>query len=90
MGLGATDDRDLGKHAMNHSIVTADRSTHLKIVVVALVAAIAVVSVGIAARVNTLDLGTDIVARRADQPRIGVVKVTKPVTWTSSDGVTVR
>ena len=76
---------------MNHSIVTADRSTHLKIVVVALIGAIAVVSVGIAARLNTLDLGTDVVAaRRVDQPKVGVVKVTKPVTWTSSDGVTIR
>ena len=79
---------------MNHSILTADRSTQLKIVVVALVGAIMVVSVGIAARLNTnLDLGTDVVAaRRGDQAmKVGVVKATKqPVTWTSADGVTVR
>ena len=35
---------------MNHSIYSADRSTHLKIVVVALVAGIAVVGLGISAR----------------------------------------
>ena len=37
---------------MNHSIHSADRSTHLKIVVVALVAGIAVAAFGIAARSN--------------------------------------
>ena len=35
---------------MNHSIYSADRSTHLKIVVVALVAGIAVAGFGISAR----------------------------------------
>ena len=35
---------------MNHSIHSADRSTHLKIVVVALVAGIAVAALGISAR----------------------------------------
>ena len=35
---------------MNHSIHSADRSTHLKIVVVALVAGIAVAAFGISAR----------------------------------------
>ena len=37
---------------MNHSIHSADRSTHLKIVVVALVAGIAVAAFGISARTN--------------------------------------
>ena len=37
---------------MNHSLVTADRTTHLKIVAVSLVAAIAVIVVGITARVT--------------------------------------
>jgi hypothetical protein len=40
---------------MNHSIHSADRSTHLKIVVVALVAGIAVAGFGIAARTGTSD-----------------------------------
>ena len=38
---------------MNHSIHSADRSTHLKIVVVALVAGIAVAAFGISARTNS-------------------------------------
>jgi hypothetical protein len=37
---------------MNHSIYSADRSTHLKIVVVALVAGIAVAAFGISARTS--------------------------------------
>ncbi|SDH38167.1 hypothetical protein SAMN05216338_1008197 [Bradyrhizobium sp. Rc2d] len=37
---------------MNHSIHSADRATHLKIVVVALVAGIAVAGFGIAARTH--------------------------------------
>jgi len=40
---------------MNHSIYSADRATHLKIVVVALVAGIAVVGLGISARSNADD-----------------------------------
>ena len=38
---------------MNHSIHSADRATHLKIVVVALVAGIAVAGFGISARSNS-------------------------------------
>jgi hypothetical protein len=76
---------------MNHSIVTADRRTHLKIVVVALVAAIAVVSVGIANRLTSVDLGTDIVAgRQASDVKVGVVKATKSITWTGRDELTIR
>jgi hypothetical protein len=78
-------------NAMNHSIITADRGTHLKIVVVALAGAIAVVSVGIAARLSSVDLGTDIVAgRQAGDVKVGVVKATKSVTWTSKDDLTIR
>ena len=40
---------------MNHSIYSADRSTHLKIVVVALVAGIAVAGFSISARNNSDD-----------------------------------
>lgn len=39
---------------MNHSIYSADRTTHLKIVVVALVAGISLAGLGIASRVNDL------------------------------------
>ena len=38
---------------MNHSIYSADRTTHMKIVVAALVAGMEVAGFGIAVRVNT-------------------------------------
>jgi hypothetical protein len=65
---------------MNHSIHSADRGTHLKIVVVALVAAIAVAGFGIAARTTTTDYTQT--AR--------VIKAGKPVTVTNSDTMLVR
>ena len=64
---------------MNHSIHSADRATHLKIVVVALVAGIAVAAFGISARTN------------ADYSQTAhVVKAGKPVVVTSSDVSTIR
>ena len=65
---------------MNHSIYSADRSTHLKIVVVALVAGIAVAGFGISAR-STSDEYTQ-TAR--------VIKAGKAVTITSSNTSVVR
>jgi hypothetical protein len=64
---------------MNHSIHTADRATHLKIVVVALIAGFVVAGVGIAARTGVGDTQT---AR--------VIKAGQPVTVTSSETSTVR
>ena len=70
----------------NSSLVTADRTTHLKIVVVSLVAAIVVVAVGIAARPIAPELGAS--ARiQASGPAI---KAGKPTAVTSSDASTVR
>jgi hypothetical protein len=66
---------------MNHSIYSADRTTHIKIVVVALVAGIAVAGFGISARTNS-DQGYTQTAR--------VMKAGKAVTITSSDTSTVR
>jgi hypothetical protein len=66
---------------MNHSIYSADRSTHLKIVVVALVAGIAVAGFGISARTSSDD-GLAQTAR--------VIKAGKPVAITSSNGSVVR
>jgi hypothetical protein len=66
---------------MNHSIYSADRSTHLKIVVVALVAGITVAGFGITARTNS-DEGLTQTAR--------VLKAGKPVTITSSNVSLVR
>ncbi|ABD07274.1 conserved hypothetical protein [Rhodopseudomonas palustris HaA2] len=64
---------------MNHSIHSADRATHLKVVVVALVAGIAVAAFGISARVT------------ADYSQTAhVVKATKQITITSSETSTVR
>jgi hypothetical protein len=52
-GRGARED------AMNHSIYSADRATHLKIVVIGLLCAILVAAVGIFAHVSSnIDLGT--------------------------------
>jgi L-asparaginase/Glu-tRNA(Gln) amidotransferase subunit D len=67
---------------MNHSIYSADRSTHLKIVVMALVAGIAVAGFGISARNNTSDDGYTQTAR--------VIKAGKPVAITSSTASVVR
>jgi hypothetical protein len=66
---------------MNHSIYSADRMTHLKIVVVALVAGIAVAGFAISARVNADDGYTQ---------TAGVIKAGKPMTVTSSDAMVVR
>lgn len=43
---------------MNHQIYSADRPTHLKIVVVGLLCACFVLAVGVYAHVGGLDLGT--------------------------------
>ncbi|HXL31643.1 MAG TPA: hypothetical protein VN968_20460 [Bradyrhizobium sp.] len=66
---------------MNHSIYSADRTTHLKIVVVALVAGIAVAGFGISAR-NNSDDGYTQTAR--------VIKAGKAVTVTSANTSAVR
>ena len=65
---------------MNHSIYSADRSTHLKIVVVALVAGIAVAGFGISARTSSDDF-----AQTAH-----VIKAGKPVAVTNSNTMVVR
>jgi len=66
---------------MNHSIYSADRATHMKIVVVALIAGIAVAGLGVSARL-TSDDGYTQTAR--------VIKAGKPVTITSSDTSMIR
>ncbi|MDE1972501.1 MAG: hypothetical protein KGK33_02970 [Hyphomicrobiales bacterium] len=43
---------------MNHSMYSADRRTHLKIVVIGLLCAIVVAAVGVFARISDVDLGT--------------------------------
>ncbi|ETR76753.1 signal peptide protein [Afipia sp. P52-10] len=68
---------------MNHSFYSADRATHLKIVVVALVAATAIAGVGITARINGGDT-------YAQTDRIQVIKAGKPVMVTKTDQSVVR
>jgi hypothetical protein len=43
---------------MNHSLYSADRSTHLKIVVVGILCAAIVAAIGTFSRINMIDLGT--------------------------------
>jgi hypothetical protein len=64
---------------MSHSLIDANRATHLKILCVALIGAIAVVTVGITARV------TDNATATAQ-----VIKAGKPATFTARDGLTIR
>jgi hypothetical protein len=66
---------------MNHSIYSADRSTHLKVVVVALVAGIAVAGLGITARLGADD-GYTQTAR--------VIKAGKPMAITNAETMVVR
>jgi hypothetical protein len=68
---------------MNHSIYSADRSTHLKIVVVALVAGIAVAGFSISARTGSDDGYAQASASR-------VIKAGKPVAITTSSTSLVR
>jgi hypothetical protein len=68
--------------SMNHSIYSADRMTHLKIVVVALVAGTLVAGFGISARNTSSDEGLTQTAH--------VMKAGKPVAVTSSANSLVR
>jgi hypothetical protein len=53
---------------MNHSMYSADRATHLKIVVIGLLCATVVAAIGIFAQVDTnIDLGTSALVK-AGQP----------------------
>jgi hypothetical protein len=74
--------KDGGREAqMNHSIYSADRSTHVKIVALAIVAGIAVVGVSISAR-TVSDDGYTQTAR--------AIKAGKPVAVTSTNASIVR
>jgi hypothetical protein len=64
---------------MNHSIYSADRTTHLKIVAIALVVGVAGIGFGLSLRT---DIGSTQTA--------GVVKAGKPVLTTNSGSMVVR
>ncbi len=68
---------------MNHSFYSADRTTHLKIVVVALLAATAVAGIGISSRISSGD-------QFADAQRVQIIKAGKPVMVTASGQTVVR
>jgi hypothetical protein len=70
--------------AMNWSMYTADRTTHLKIVVVGLAAALLISVIGIAAQ--QLNLGTDIMTAQAPT----IIKAGGPVLFTNRTGATIR
>jgi ABC-type Fe3+ transport system permease subunit len=71
-------------NAMNWSMYTADCTTHLKIVVVGLVAALLIVAIGISGR--DLNLGTDIMTTRAPT----VIKAGAPIALTDRSGPVIR
>ena len=66
---------------MNHSIYSADRMTHLKVVIVALIAGIFVAGLGISARINSDETYTQTAK---------VIKAGKPVAVGSSNASMVR
>ena len=70
---------------MNHSMVTVDRNTHIKVVALALVAAIVGVVIGFNARV---DHSASVIARvESGGPAI---KASKVIQFTTRDGSEVR
>ncbi len=70
---------------MNWSLYTADRMTHLKIVVVGLTAALLIAVIGISA--HELNLGTDIMTAQAPT----VLKAPAHIEFSAvRDGVTIR
>jgi len=69
---------------MNWSLYTADRSTHLKIVVVGLLTALLISVMGIAA--TEFNRGTDIMTAQATT----VIKAGAPKVFTDRDGPIIR
>ncbi len=67
---------------MNHSFYSVDRTTHSKIVVIALIFATAVAGIGITARA-----GGD---GAAEARHVSVIKAGKPAMMASGPGVLVR
>ena len=68
----------------NTTLHRADRVTHLKIVVVALAAVIAVIGIGITAYPPALDMSTRLEARAP------MLKAGQPVIWSGSETSAIR
>ena len=75
----ARDASDVLGAQLNHSIHSADRATHLKIVAMALVAGIAVSTFGLATRTHVGETQT-----------AGVLKASQSMVLTSAGSVTIR
>ena len=69
---------------MNWSMYTADRTTHLKVVVVGLAAALLIAVIGISA--SELNLGTDILTAQGPT----VIKAGGPTAFTGAGVPTIR
>jgi hypothetical protein len=69
---------------MAHSLIGADRTTHVRIVAVALVAVAMFVGIGVAAHMSDFET---VAAMMQDQP---VVKAGKPAIYTKGYDVTIR
>ena len=69
---------------MNWSMYTADRSTHLKIVLVGVAAALLISAIGIA--VQPLNLGIDITTAQGP----AVIKAGAPAVFTDGGGSVIR
>ena len=70
---------------MNHSMYSADRMTHLKIVVVALIAGTMVAGIGVASRMTADTNGSTRL-----EAQIPVIKAGQPVIVSKSDTRAVR
>jgi hypothetical protein len=68
----------------NYNLTSADRLTHIKIVVLSLIAATIVVCVGIAARATAPDTSTRLESHRA------MLKASKPAIWSHADKIAAR
>jgi hypothetical protein len=68
----------------NYRIVSADRSTHIKVALVALIAGVVIVVGGLAALPKFPDMSTQIEARAP------VLKAGKPVIWTNQEQISIR
>ena len=74
----------------NYSLISADKTTHLKIVVVSLIAGILVVGIGITARPTMTDAVIATNPNGKMQATGPVIRAGKPVTVTATDAITVR
>jgi hypothetical protein len=74
----------------NYGLNTADRRTHLKIILVSLIAAVIVVGIGTAARTEIPDMGTRMGTHTGTHMGRSVATTGKPVVWTEAGRVTIR